>query len=96
MGDDFQINATLYTDNAPTDITGATVTATFQVDGVAKITGHAVTIVSGTAGTVQIQVSAAENVLVAGTCTFDIKVVFLSTQVRHFGPGQFTVRAAIT
>ena len=94
-GNDFLLNLTLLTDGVPTDITGATLTASFEVAGTEYITAHAVTIVSAAAGTCSITVTAAENDMVAGTCQFDVKMVKAGV-VRHFGPGQFTVRTALT
>lgn len=96
VGNDFQVNATLLTDGAPTDVTSATLTASFWVAGTKLITAHAVTIVTAASGIVRISVTAAENVLVQGTCVFDIKCAFSGGVVRHFGPGQFTVRTALT
>lgn len=95
-GDDLQLNLTLNTDGAATNVTGWTCTATFYQNGKKVIADHAVSLTTAASGIVRVSITAAENTFAAGEVTFDIKGVSGGGTVRHFGPGRFTVRRSLT
>ncbi len=94
QGDAAQANLTLNTDGAATDVTGDTLTASFYFNGREVLSDHAVTLVTPASGIVRISLTGTDTgAFPAGEITFDVKA---ATLVRHWGPGRFTVRRALT
>lgn len=108
-GDPYTFNWTLKkSDGTIYDPTGFTLTATIQELGVATdlVVDHAVTIVSGVAGTVKMELTKAESALLQvppateHTATVqhicDVLVVESGAVEGHYGPFTFPVRRKIT
>lgn len=93
-GDAVQLNLTLNTDGAATDVTGDTLTASFYFKGREVLSDKAVTLVTPASGIVRISLTGANTLTFPeGEITFDVKA---ATLVRHWGPGRFMVRRGLT
>lgn len=94
QGDELEFNLTLNSDGAATNLTGETCTASFYFNGREVLADKAVTLVTPASGIVRIALTHSDTLnFPPGEITFDVKAAIAN---RHFGPGRFMVRRALT